>query len=35
VDEKFVIQPSAGARGNEVRILLNRDPSLKPVSRPK
>ena len=35
VDEKFIIQPSAGARGNEVRILLNRDPSLKPVSRPK
>ncbi|MHC4509066.1 MAG: SPFH domain-containing protein [Planctomycetota bacterium] len=29
-DEKFVIQTSAGAKGKEIRVLLNRDPSLKP-----
>jgi hypothetical protein len=29
-DEKFVIQPTEGAGKTEFRILLNRDPSLKP-----
>ena len=29
-DEKFIIQPTEGAKGTEFRILLNRDPSLKP-----
>ena len=28
--EKFVIQPSEGTKGAEFRIMLNRDPSLKP-----
>jgi membrane protease subunit HflK len=31
-DEKFVIQPTKGAGGKEIRILLNRDSSLKPKS---
>jgi membrane protease subunit HflK len=31
-DEKFVIQPTQGAKGREIRILLSRDPSLKPKS---
>jgi regulator of protease activity HflC (stomatin/prohibitin superfamily) len=35
VDEKFVIQPSEGAKSREVRVLLNRDPSLKPKSKEK
>ncbi|UCD00183.1 MAG: protease modulator HflK [Phycisphaerales bacterium] len=29
-DEKFVVQTNAGAKGKEIRVLLNRDPSLKP-----
>ena len=29
-DEKFIIQTTEGAKGTEFRILLNRDPSLKP-----
>jgi regulator of protease activity HflC (stomatin/prohibitin superfamily) len=29
-DEKFVIQTAGGAKGTELRVLLNRDPSLKP-----
>jgi len=29
-DEKFVLQPAGAARDNELRILLNRDPALKP-----
>jgi membrane protease subunit HflK len=28
-DEKFVIQPTEGAAGKELRIMVNRDPSLK------
>ena len=31
-DEKFVIQPTEGTKGRELRILFNRDPSLKPKS---
>ena len=29
-NEKFVIQTAKGAKGSEIRVLLNRDPSLKP-----
>ncbi|MHC4147257.1 MAG: protease modulator HflK [Planctomycetota bacterium] len=29
-DEIFVVQPAGGAKGTELRILLNRDPLLKP-----
>jgi len=29
-DEKFVVQTSAGVKGKEIRVLLNRDASLKP-----
>ncbi len=32
-DEKFVIQSTAGAKEGEVRVMLNRDPSLKPKKR--
>ena len=32
VDEKFVIQSAEGSKGNEIRILLNRDRTLKPKS---
>lgn len=28
-DEKFVVQPTKGAKGKEIRVLINRDPSLK------
>lgn len=28
-DEKFVVQTTEGAKGTEIRVLLNRDPSLK------
>ncbi|MBN2313265.1 MAG: protease modulator HflK [Sedimentisphaerales bacterium] len=28
-EEKFLIQPTKGTKGNEIRVLLNRDPSLK------
>jgi membrane protease subunit HflK len=28
-EEKFVVQPTGGAKGTEIRVLLNRDPSLK------
>jgi membrane protease subunit HflK len=31
-DEKFIIQPTEGAGGKELRILVNRDPTLKPKS---
>jgi len=31
-DEKFVVQPTKGPGGKELRILMNRDPSLKPKS---
>ena len=29
-DEKIIIQPTEGTRGKEIRILLNRDPTIKP-----
>ena len=29
VDEKFIVQTTEGAEGTEIRVLLNRDPSLK------
>ena len=32
-DEKFVIQPTEGTKGRELRILINKDPSLKPKSK--
>ncbi len=32
VEEKVVIQPTAGAKGREIRIMLNRDPGIKPQS---
>ncbi len=32
VDEKIVIQPTEGTKGKEIRLLLNRDPTLKPKS---
>ncbi len=32
VDEKIIIQPTEGTRGREIRILLNRDPAIKPKS---
>jgi len=31
-DEKMVIQPTEGVKGKEIRLLLNRDPTLKPKS---
>ena len=31
-DEKIVIQPTEGAKGREIRVLLNRDPTIKPKS---
>jgi membrane protease subunit HflK len=34
-DEKFIIQPTEGAKGKELRILVNKDPSLKPKSSKK
>jgi len=32
VDEKIIIQPTEVTRGREIRILLNRDPAIKPKS---
>ncbi len=32
-DEKMIIQPSFGSKGKEIRVLLNRDPSIK--AKPK
>ncbi|MHC4425505.1 MAG: protease modulator HflK [Planctomycetota bacterium] len=32
-DEKFVVQTAEGAKGTELRVLLNRDPSLKPKTK--
>ena len=29
-DEKIIVQPAEGAKGRELRIMLNRDPSIKP-----
>ena len=31
-DEKIIIQPTGGTRGREIRVLLNRDPTIKPKS---
>jgi membrane protease subunit HflK len=31
-DEKIIIQPTKGTKGREIRILLNRDPTIKPKS---
>lgn len=31
-DEKFIIQPAEGTRGREIRVLVNRDPTIKPKS---
>lgn len=35
VDEKMIIQPAKGAKGRELRILVNRDPAIKPESEKK
>ncbi|MGA1979287.1 MAG: protease modulator HflK [Sedimentisphaerales bacterium] len=35
VDEKIIIQPTEGTRGKEIRLLLNRDPTIKPKSEEK
>jgi membrane protease subunit HflK len=35
VDEKIIIQPKEGAKGREIRVLLNRDPTIKPKSEEK
>jgi modulator of FtsH protease HflK len=35
VDEKIIIQPTEGAKGREIRVLLNRDPTIKPKSEEK
>ena len=32
-DEKLIIQSTEGAKGSEIRVLLNRDPSIKPKSQ--
>ncbi|MHC4148332.1 MAG: SPFH domain-containing protein [Planctomycetota bacterium] len=32
-DEKIIIQPAEGTKGREIRILINRDPALKPRTR--
>lgn len=34
-EEKMIIQPTAGTKGREIRIQINRDPALKPKSRKK
>lgn len=34
-DEKFIIQPAEGIRGREIRILLNRDPTIRSKSEEK
>ena len=31
-DEKIIIQPTKGTKGKEIRIMLNRDPTIKPKS---
>ncbi len=35
VDEKIIIQPTEGTRGKEIRLLLNRDQTIKPKSEEK
>jgi len=32
IDEKMIIQPTKGTRGTEIRVLINRDPAIKPKS---
>jgi len=32
-DEKLIIQPTQGTKGSEIRLLINRDPSIKPKSQ--
>jgi membrane protease subunit HflK len=32
-DEKMIIQPAEGTKGREIRVLLNRDPMIKPKSK--
>jgi regulator of protease activity HflC (stomatin/prohibitin superfamily) len=32
-DEKFVVQTTEGSKGTQMRVLLNRDPSLKPKTQ--
>jgi len=32
-DEKIIIQPTKGVKGKEMRILLNRDPTIKPQDK--
>ncbi|MBW8002470.1 MAG: hypothetical protein FVQ80_10680 [Planctomycetes bacterium] len=34
-EEKMIIQPTAGAKGKEIRIQINRDPALKPKGQKK
>ena len=31
-DEKIIIQPTEGTKSREIRVLLNRDPAIKPKS---
>ncbi|MFA5252420.1 MAG: protease modulator HflK [Phycisphaerae bacterium] len=35
VDEKIIIQPAAGTKGREIRLLLNKDQTIKPKSEEK
>ena len=35
VDEKIIIQPTEGTKGREIRLLLNRDQTIKPKSEEK
>jgi membrane protease subunit HflK len=35
VDEKIIIPPAKGTHGREIRLLLNRDPTIKPKSEEK
>ena len=32
-DEKIIIQPTEGTKGKEIRLLINRDPTIKPKSK--
>ncbi|MHC4624996.1 MAG: hypothetical protein ACYS4W_13960, partial [Planctomycetota bacterium] len=32
-DEKFIVQPAQGTKGREIRVLVNRDPQIKPRSK--
>ena len=33
-EEKTVIQPAQHGKGTEIRVLINRDPAIKPKSEP-